>query len=211
MTADQRQMVRRLLDEHGRTYADEVGFDPTTDRPATLYKLLVLSLLLSARISSTIAVGATRALLDAGWTTPAHLADSTWEQRTRVLNRSGYARYDESTSRMLGESNELLRARWHGDLRRLREEAERDPGRERALLKEFKGIGDVGVDIFFREVQPAWTELVPFVDRRAAASAVDLGLPADPDALRALVTDDHEFARLVAALVRHGLAARRRR
>jgi endonuclease III len=185
-----------------------VGFDPTTNKPAPLFKLLVLSLLLSARISADIATAAMRALLDAGWTTPAHMADSTWEQRTRVLNRSGYARYDESTSRMLGETTELLLDRWRGDLRRLREEAGRDPEQERALLREFKGIGDVGVDIFFREVQPAWTELVPFVDERARRAGRDLDLPDDPADLRGLVDSDDELARLVAALVRHGLSAR---
>jgi endonuclease III len=208
MSTTSNDTVRRLLREHGRTYSAEVGFDPTTNKPAPLFKLLVLSLLLSARISADIATAAMRALLDAGWTTPAHMADSTWEQRTRVLNRSGYARYDESTSRMLGETTELLLDRWRGDLRRLREEAGRDPEQERALLREFKGIGDVGVDIFFREVQPAWTELVPFVDERARRTGRDLDLPDDPADLRGLVDSDDELARLVAALVRHGLSAR---
>jgi len=69
----------------------------------------------------------------------------------RVLNRAGYARYDESTSRMLGDTCALLLERYRGDLRKLREEAGHDPQRERALLKEFKGLGDVGVDIFSRE------------------------------------------------------------
>jgi hypothetical protein len=203
---ERRRVVQELLDRHGRTYAAEVGFDPSTNRPATLYKLLVLSLLLSARISAGVATKAMRALIDAGWTTPDKMADSTWEERTRVLNRAGYARYDESTSRMIADTTELLRDRWGGDLRRLRDEAERDPAEERALLKEFKGIGDVGVDIFFREVQPAWTELLPFVDRRAAQAADRHGLPTDGDGLRALVRSDDELARLLAALVRDDLA-----
>ena len=147
-----------------------------------------------------------RSLLDAGWTTPDHLADSTWEERTRVLNRSGYARYDESTARMLAETNGLLMSRWRGDPRRLRAEADHVPERERALLREFTGIGDVGVDIFFREVQPAWTEIAPFMDRRARRAADELGLPTEPPALRRLVGDDDEFTRLVAALVRHSVS-----
>jgi hypothetical protein len=46
-------------------------------------------------------------------------------------------------------------------------------------LKEFKGLGDVGVDIFFREVQVAWQELRPFADRRTLDAAGRLGLPKD--------------------------------
>jgi hypothetical protein len=123
-----------------------------------------------------------------------------------VLNRAGYARYDESTARLLGDSCALLLERYRGDLRRLREQAERDPRRERALLKEFKGIGDVGVDIFFREAQVAWDELYPFADRRAMRAAQRLGLGGNVHALARLVDGDaRQFARLAAALVRVGL------
>jgi hypothetical protein len=74
-----------------------------------------------------------------------------------------------------------------------------------ALLKQFKGIGDVGADIFLREVQAVWDEVRPFVDRRARAGAKTLGLPDDPQALLRLV-DDRDFPRLVAALLRAKLA-----
>ena len=123
----------------------------------------------------------------------------------RVLNRHGYARYDERTAAMLGDACELLLDRYRGDLRRLRAEAGRDPRQERRLLTEVKGLGEVGVDIFFREAQVAWEELFPFLDRRAVQAARRLGLEADPWAL----TGDRRpevFAQLVAALVRTGLA-----
>ena len=83
----------------------------------------------------------------------------------------------------------------------LREAAHRAPQEERRLLKEFNGVGDVRVDIFFREVQLVWEELYPFVDRRALHAASDLDLGNDAEALASLV-DPPEFARLVAALVR---------
>ena len=40
----------------------------------------------------------------------------------------------------------------------------RDPADERELLKDFKGIGDVGVDIFFRDVQTEWAQALPSAD-----------------------------------------------
>ena len=40
-----------------------------------------------------------------------------------------------------------------------------------------EGVGDVGADIFLREVQVAWTEVAPFADERALGAARDLGLP----------------------------------
>ncbi len=170
-----------------------------------LFRWLCASILLSARISADLAMQAARALADQGWTTAEKMAAATWEQRTRALNEAGYARYDESTSRMLGDTAEMLLERSRGDLRHLRQTAEGNPDRERTLLKQCKGLGDVGVSIFFREVQVAWDELYPFADKRAVDAAQRLGLASDPQALARQVPR-HEFPRLVAALVRAGLA-----
>jgi hypothetical protein len=80
-------------------------------------------------------------------------------------------------------------------------EAGHDPARERQLLKQLKGIGDVAVDIFFREVQLSWSELYPFADRRALQVAERLGLGGDARALTRLV-EGEDFVRLVSGLVR---------
>lgn len=199
-------IIEVLLDRHGRTYASEAGIRLDRNTPAPLFQLLCLSLLLSARISADAAVNSCRALREAGWTTPDKLADSTWEERTRVLNESGYARYDESTSRMLGETVDILNDRWSGDLRRLQEEAEFDPAEERRLLQDFKGMGAVGASIFCREVQLVWNEQYPYADDRALESADRLGLGDDTSLLQRNTDGVEHFTTLIAALVRCGLA-----
>ena len=98
------------------------------------------------------------------------------------------------------ESRRLLKC-YNGDLRKLRDAAERDPPRERKLLMECKGIGEVGADIFLREVQSAWTELQPFADSAALKFAGKLDLPTKTEELAELVPKN-DFPRLVAALVR---------
>jgi len=153
--------VDALLERHGRTFADELRIDVRKETPTELFRLLCASVLMSARISSEIATRAARNLARRGWRSPKKLTQSTWEQRVDALNDAGYTRYQERTATMLGDMTEHLLERWGGDLRRLREQAEREPSRERRLLKEFKGMGDVGIDIFFREVQVAWDELFP--------------------------------------------------
>jgi hypothetical protein len=199
--AGERDTVRALLDRHGRTYAEQLGIDAAKGTPSPLFRLLCASMLMSARIDAEIAVDAARNLAKRGWRSPAKLAESTWEQRVKALNEAGYARYQERTATMLGELADHLLERWGGDLRKLRDAADRDPKTERKLLKEFKGMGDVGVDIFFREVQAAWDELAPFADRRALDAARRLKLPGDPDKLARLASK-RDFPRLVAALVR---------
>ena len=200
-TAAAKKTAKALLDLHGQTFAEELRIDVAKGTPAELFRLLCASTLMSARISSSIATDAARELAKRGWRSPRKLAESTWEERVEALNSAGYTRYQERTSTMLGDMNDVLLDRWGGDLRKLRDEAERDPKRERKLLKEFKGMGDVGVDIFFREVQVGWEEHFPFADKRALDAAARLKLGKDPEALAEL-TGRKDFPRLVAALVR---------
>ncbi|MFJ1792746.1 endonuclease [Kitasatospora griseola] len=170
------------------------------DTPAPLYRLLVLTQLCAIRIRADTAVAAARELFAAKLRTPRAMADSTWQQRVDLLGRAHYVRYDESTATALGEGAELVRRRWRGDLRRLREEAGRDPAAIGRLLRE---VPRIGADVFRREPQLVRPELRPFFDRRALTAA-GLGLPRSPDALAALVPGD-DLARLAAALVRSAL------
>lgn len=195
------QIARALLQHYPQSYADRLHIDTGKNKPATLYQWLIASLLFSARISADVAESAAQALFAKGWRTPRKMAETTWSERVKVLNRSGYARYDESTSRYIGETTALLLERYGGDLRRLREAAEHDPGRERKLLQEFKGIGEVGADIFLREAQVAWDELFPFADAKALKTASKLGLGKDARDLAQVVKRRADLPRLLAALV----------
>jgi len=196
-------VASELLRRYPRTYAEELGID-RLDRPSDLFRMLVLALLMSARIRASIAADAATALFGKGWRTARAMAEASWEARARTLNRAGYARYDERTSTMLGETSRFLLDRYNGDLRRLREEARHQPEDERRLLKECKGIGDVGTDIFCREVQREWSELYPFADERALRAAKRFGLAADARSL-ANLTSRADFPRLISALVRADL------
>ncbi|WP_209325557.1 endonuclease [Brevibacterium renqingii] len=196
----QRDRARLLVDKHGRTFAAEASIT-LRDKPAPLWQLLVLTLLLSTRISSEIALATARELFSASWRTPQHLRESTWQQRVDALGRGGYRRYDESTATRLDEAAALLMDRWSGDLRRLRDEAEADSSRLSSLLQEFTGIGPTGADIFLREAQAVWPQVRPLVDPLVRKGAKAAELPEEARALAELVGED-EFANLASALVR---------
>jgi endonuclease III len=200
-TRNRHALVGALLDRYGRTFAEELGIPVEKNQPAPLFQLLVASLLFGARIAYHNAAEATRALIDAGLTTPRKMADASWQARVDVITWHGYKRYDESTSTRLGEMADLCLDRYGGDLRQLREHARREVKAEKELLMEFKGIGPLGADIFLREVQLAWDEVYPFADARILEAAKRLGLPASVGGLAEAVPR-REFPRLVAALIR---------
>lgn len=190
--------ARRLLDEAGTTYAASAGIT-LADKPSPLYRLLILSVLLSTRIKADIAVAAARELAE--FPTARRMLDATWQQRVDALGRGHYVRYDESTATALGQGAELLVDRYHGDLRRMRERADGNPRALRESLQEFPKLGPVGADIFCREAQAVWPELRPYFDKKALSGAQQVGLPKQPDQLGDLVDGD-DLARLAAACVR---------
>ena len=98
------ETVRALLRTAGRTYAEQAGIR-LTDKPAPLYRLLVLSVLLSTRISADIAVDAAAELRRSGMGTPARMRAAGWQQRVDALGRARYKRYDESTATGVLPSN----------------------------------------------------------------------------------------------------------
>jgi endonuclease III len=196
-------LARRVLERHGRTFADEAGIR-LADRPAPLFQLLVLALLLSTRIAAGIAVAAAAFLRAGGWTTPQRMRDAPRSALVTSLGRVGYRRYDERTATRLRELAEAVLDRYGGDLRRLAVAGEQDVHRVEALLRQFTGIGPTGAAVFLREVQAVWPWVRPFVDARAGNGAERVGLPSDAAALAGLVPSD-ELARFAAGLVRISL------
>jgi endonuclease III len=198
-----RDRAQQLLEQHGRTFADEAGIG-LKDTPSPLWQLLVLSILLSSRISAELAVRAAREVTKA-FRTPQAMVDATEHQVWEALDRGDYLRKDRTAS-MLKDAAQHCVDRWDGDLRTLRDTATGvDDMAE--LLREFKGIGEVGAEVFLREVQAVW-DIGPYAGARALDRAAAEGLPEDAEELAGLV-DRADVPRLMAALVRTGLEQNR--
>ena len=190
--------ARAIIREAGTSYAAQAGFT-LTDKPSQLYRLLVLSVLLSTRIKAEIAVSAAREL--GAFPTARRMREATWQQRVDALGRGSYVRYDESTATALGNGADLLLDKYGGDLRKLRKKAGGDVRRIKELLREVPSLGPVSIDIFCREAQAVWPELRPYFDKKALSGAEKAGLPKDAGRLAELV-DAADYARFSAALVR---------
>ena len=188
-------IVRELLSRHGRLYAEDAGIR-LADRPRPLYQLLVLATLLSAPITAETAVAAGRELFAAGYRSPKAMSEASWQDRVDALGRGHYRRYDERTATMLGDGAELLTGKWHGDLRRLRDDAGGDAAGIAARLTEFPGMGPTGASIFLREVQEVWPGVAPYVDAKVTSGAHRVRLPGDRQSLAGLLQSSGQPAGL---------------
>lgn len=194
------RVVNELLKNYGQTYADEAGIK-LRDTPAPLFQLLVLSLLLSARISADKAVSATASLFKSGLTTAEKMAGARWQERVDAITWSGYKRYDERTATSLGKTAEMALDDYGGDLRKLHKSAHHDVGELQSQLQKFNGIGKVGANIFLREAQTVWDDVYPFADEVILKTAGRLSLPTEPEKLSTMCGRKN-FAPLTAALMR---------
>lgn len=198
----QKQLVRRLLQVAGTTYAAEAGIR-LKDTPMPLFQLLVLCMLASKPIGAPIAMRAARELFSDGLRTPKAVLDSDRRTMIQAFARAHYVRYDESSATRLTDIAARVRDEYSGDLRAIAKVSHHDVGVTARMLKQFKGIGDTGADMYLREVQDTWTWVRPYFDARATAAAKALGLPEDPEHLGALAP--RRSSRLAAALVRSSL------
>ncbi len=201
MARKRQEVLDLLLERHGRTFAAQLGIDLDRDGQDGLFRLLVASLLMSARIPTDIALAAASVLFDRGYTSAQRMLEASWQDRVDALGEGGYVRYDESTATYLEQTAQLLLDRYDGDLQGLRAAADGDPDRIQQLVQECKGIGRVGAAIFCREAQMVWPELQPFADEAALAVAAQLDLPTSTRQLAGVYGDD-DLSLLTAALVR---------
>ena len=197
-----KRVVRRLLKVAGTTYAAEADVR-IGDKPMPLFQLLVLCMLASKPIDATIAMRAGHELFSDGLKTPKAVLDAERQTMIEAFGRAHYARYDESSATRLTEMAQRVVDDYSGDLREIPRRTSNNVAAAKQMLKQFKGIGDTGADIFLREVQDVWTWVRPHFDKRATRTATALGLPSDPEKLGALAPRAN--ARLAAALVRTSL------
>jgi endonuclease III len=194
--------ARRVLEVAGTTYAAEAGIR-LNDKPMPLFQLLVLSMLASKPINAALAMRAARELFKAGLRTPKAVLASDRRTMIEAFGRASYARYDESSATRLTDIAERVLHEYSGDLREIAVRSKHEVSAAKRMLKQFKGIGDTGADIYLREVQDVWPWVQPYFDGRATGAAKKLGLPADSTKLGELAPRSN--ARLAAGLVRLAL------
>jgi hypothetical protein len=191
-----------LLDTAGETFAAEAGIT-LADKPAPLYRLLVLAVLLSSRVQAKLGTRACRELVDSGLGSPERMRDADRQEVFDALSRAKFLSKEQTTD-ALQQGADLVADRWNGDLRGMRTAADGSAAALADLLTEVPRLGPVGADIFIREVQQVWPEFRPHLDGKATDGAKAVGLPTDPAELAELVDGD-DLARFSAALVRANL------
>ncbi|VVB95191.1 Uncharacterised protein [uncultured archaeon] len=147
--------IRQLIQKYGKPYSEELGIDIKSCRSEEISKWFLASILFAARISENIAKKTYREFENRGITTAEKISGTDWRDLVAILDTGGYARYDFKTADKLLEVFGNIWKHYNGDLNKLYQEAKDSRDLEKKL-KLGKGIGDVTIAIFLRDMRYCW-------------------------------------------------------
>lgn len=211
------ELVRR---RDGR-YARALGIDLAA--AGERFKWFLAAVLYGARISESLATRTWREFAARNVLTPDRILQTGWDGLVRILDAGGYVRYDYKTATKLLELSASLMDDYAGSLDALHDAAADPRDLENRIKALGKGIGDITVGIFLRELRGIWARAEPPLSPLASRAATALGYlqPGTHNPDRALARLRHlwaadgqaasGFADFEAALVREGLHLRRQR
>jgi hypothetical protein len=212
-----------LIAQFGGSYAKELGIDLSRGDSMEIQKWFLAAVLFGAPIPIKTAVKTYREFERAGLVQPEKLVNAGWSELVGILGRGGYARYDFKTATKLLDVADSLLRNYAGDLNALHDDAADEADLERRIRQLGKGIGDVTINIFLREMRGIWEKAQPLPSERTIQAAKALGL-VDANrcdgtgilqVLKAVAREggipSQKFPEFEAALVRYGTTMRKKR
>ena len=167
--------IKKLISTVGGKFSKELGIDLSKGKFTEIFKWFLASKFFVARIGTNIAIKTYREFEKCGVLSPEKILETGWDGLVRILDDGGYVRYDFSTATKLLEIMEDLMKFYYGDLNKLHEMADDEDDLEDLLKGLGKGIGDVTVNIFLRELRSVWKMANPIPSELVILAARNLG------------------------------------
>ncbi|MGQ9614953.1 MAG: hypothetical protein ACUVWJ_00960 [Spirochaetota bacterium] len=169
-------MIKALILNMGGKFSTQLGIDLGGADPDNIFRWFLASKLFAARISTEIAIKTYRTFERNGVTTPGKILETGWDGLVKLLDDGGYVRYDFSTATKLLAIIKDLLDRYGGDLNLLHLKAGDKKDLENRLKDLGKGVGEVMVNIFLRELRGVWEKAEPSLSELVLLAAGRLGL-----------------------------------
>lgn len=215
------QKLKELVERFGEKYSGMLGIDLSGGNDEEIFKWFLASLLFGAPITESSAIKTYRCFEKHGVLTPGQILKTGWDGLVKILDEGSYTRYDFKTADKLLAVVQSLIEKYHGSLSLIHEQASDKTDLESRLKALGKGIGDVTVSIFLRELREVWKRADPNPTDLEILAGKELGIvkkdATAEDALKQLKTFWAEnrvvgksFVNFETALLRAGKDFRRR-
>jgi hypothetical protein len=148
--------VALLIEKFGQRYSEILGINLREGDEKEIFKWFLASVLFGAPINETAVIRTYKCFEKRGILTPESIVKTGWQGLVDILDEGGYTRYDFKTSTKLLEVMGNLIENYRGNLSLLHDQASSSSDLEKRLKELGKGIGDVTVSIFLRELRGLW-------------------------------------------------------
>jgi len=149
-------VLQILLKLYPKTYSEELGIKLSSGKESEIFKWFLASILFAKPIKDSTAMKTYKIFESKGVTTPETILQAGWHRLVELLDAGSYTRYDFSTADKLLEMAENLVESYKGSLEKLRKESKSEEELYSRIKALAKGIGDLTVQIFSRELREVW-------------------------------------------------------
>jgi endonuclease III len=173
---DNRGILKKLIGNVGGRFSVAIGIDLSSQNPEEIFKWFLASVLFGTRISERIVIKTYKEFEKEGILSPESILNTGWGGLVEILDRGGYVRYDFKTATKLLDLSTALTDKYGDDLNVLHSTASGPRDLEARLKALAKGIGDVTVNIFLREMRGIWGKAEPFPSDLVVMAAKHIGI-----------------------------------
>jgi hypothetical protein len=156
-----KQELKELVEKHGQPYSENLGINLRQSEEKEAFKWFLAAVLFGAPITETSAIKTYKCFEKHGVLTPDKILKTGWQGLVDILDEGKYTRYDYKTADKLLEVMKNLKAHYKGSLNELHRQATSPDDLEKRIKMLGKGIGDVTISIFLRELRNMWSKADP--------------------------------------------------
>jgi hypothetical protein len=168
--------LKEFVEAYGQRYSDFLGIKLGGKDEKEIFKWFLASLLFGAPITESAAVRTYRCFEEHDVLSVEKLVRTGWNGLVEILDEGGYTRYDFKTADKLLAVAKRLTEEYGGSLERVHA-VSHDPRDLEMKLKELgKGVGDVTVSIFLRDMRGLWAKADPLPTSLELLGAECLGI-----------------------------------
>jgi endonuclease III len=165
-----------LVEKHGQRYSELLGVNLKDANDKEVFKWFLAAVLFGAPITKTSVVKTYKCFEKHGILTPENILKTGWDSLVEILDEGSYTRYDYKTADKLLEIMKNLKTNYDGSLILLHEKAADSLDLEKRLKELGKGIGDITVSIFLRELRGIWSKADPKPTPLVILAAKNMGI-----------------------------------
>jgi len=153
--------LKDFVKKYGKPYSEILGIELKSRKNSEIIKWFLASILYAKPIRENSATKTYLCFKKHNVLSNKKILEVGWNKLVEILDEGSYTRYDFSTADKLLEVFNNLQKKYGGSLNELYKQAEDGEDLEKRLKELGRGIGDVTVSIFLRDLRGIWIKAKP--------------------------------------------------